>query len=668
MSDQIQGLPPGAIVGPPLQSQPPANQVEGLPPGAIVGPALQPDQTSAEPSFWDKTKHALGQVFSATPEGAGSATSGAGAPELATQFKKDVEASEGPENKLTGAGVIVGGAKSAMEVPQTIGHFVAPNTFSAHPEALETKGTAETAGKIGENILEFMAGDAALKNLNLGARFAKLGKIATLLDEHPVLAKAVEIGGNALRQGTVGAGQTLAHGGTAGEALASGVIVGGTGLAIEGVGQGVKAIKNFVTRNPQVEQMGRELVSGLTEGATPEQVAQTVGKNLADAEEKMHSTYDAGIKKISAQGQNVPVPIAGSPLQQTAKDLLSDSKVPGSIAENLKSVIPDSDKIEPFLTQLSGSNEVFSWDQMEATRQKIGQTIRKLPWDSPIRPDLIKVRYAIDDTLENAAEKAGNSDLSDQIKSLRGEYAQTKGALEERAIVNLRDKNPNAIADVLLNKQSVHNVNTLRRLIGPDNMKVVEGSILDKMIQDASKNGELQGRQLFRKFNSLGPDAKQAVWGDRLPQVTQFMQQAGKLPNVVLDKIVSHYAPYALGTIAAGAIGHGDLKTAAAVGGAAALSALLRNPIVLDAALKGIEGLQKTVPPVASAVMQNQSEDDNPNPTSQNSGDWIQELQSQGKQPVTINIPKEGDHLVHPEDVDEVLKRKPGAKVVPQNQ
>ena len=234
--------------------------------------------------------------------------------------------------------------------------------------------------------------------------------------------------------------------------------------------------------------------------------------------------------------------------------------------------------------------------------------------------------------------------------------------------MNLRDKNPNAIADVLLNKQSVHNVNTLRRLIGPDNMKIVEGSILDKMIQDASKNGELQGRQLFRKFNSLGPDAKQAVWGDRLPQVTQFMQQAGKLPNVVLDKIVSHYAPYALGTIAAGAIGHGDLKTAAAVGGAAALSALLRNPIVLDAALKGIEGLQKTVPPVASAVMQNQSEDDNPNPTSQNSGDWIQELQSQGKQPVTVNIPKEGDHLVHPEDVDEVLKRKPGAKVVPQNQ
>src|SRR5260370_41620218 len=98
---------------------------------------------------------------------------------------------------------------------------------------------------------------------------------------------------------------------------------------------------------------------------------------------------------------------------------------------------------------MSESKDIFSWDQMEATRQKIGQTIRKLPWDSPIRPDLIKLRYAIDDTLEQAADNAGNSDLSDQIKSLRSNYAQTKGALEERAISTLRDKNPNAIADVM---------------------------------------------------------------------------------------------------------------------------------------------------------------------------------------------------------------------------
>jgi hypothetical protein len=514
---------------------------------------------------------------------------------------------------------------------------------------LEAKTPLEMVGKGGESVAEFVLGDEALKGLSLAEKAKHLETVAKILDKSPKIAKALELGANALRQGTVGAGQTLLHGGTPGEALGTGAFVGGTGLALEGTAQGVKALKTFITRGPEVEQMGRELVEGLTQGATPEQVARTVGKNIADAEEKMHSTFEAGFQKISAQGQSVPVPIAGSPLQQTAKDLLTDSGIPGSVAESLKGVIPDADKIEPFLKQMSESKEVFSWDQMEATRQKIGQTIRKLPWDSPIRPDLIKVRDAIDTTFEKAATDAGNSNLSDQIKSLRGQYAQTKGLLEERAIETLRDKNPNAVADVLRGKQSVHNVNTLRRLIGPENMTAVEGSILDKMIQNASKNGQLQGRQLFRAFNDLGPDAKQAIWGNRLPQIEEFMKQAGALPNVVLDKIVNHYAPYALGTAAIYTAGRGDFKSAAAITGAAGLSALLRNPIVLDATLKGIQGLQKVAPPTVGAVMQSQFEGDNSNPTSEN---WTR-----------VQFADGSVHQIHPEDVAQALKQNPGAKV-----
>ena len=596
--------------------------------------------------------------------------------------------------EITSAGIGVGAMKGVAEGVHTLGAVgshatnafapdpslsdlvagrkptLVPNVPFQEPKSLEAGNTSETVGKIGENVLEFMTGDEALKSLGLSAKLSKLKKVAEFIEEYPRLAKAMHIGANAMRQGTVGGAQTLVHGGTPGEALATGVVTGGTGLALEGAGQGVKAIKNFVTRGPQVEQLGRELVSGLTAGATPEQVARTVGKNLADAEETMHSTYDAGMKSISAQGKSVPVSLAGSPLQQTAKQLLTDSNVPESVATSLKGVIPDSAKIEPFLKQISESTETLTWDQAEATRQKIGETIRKLPWDSPIRPDLIKVRYAIDDTLEQSAEKAGNTNLSDQIKSLRSDYAQTKGALEERAIVSLKDKNPNAIADVLLNKQSVHDVNTLRRLIGPENMKVVEGSILDKMIQDASKNGELQGRQLFRKFNSLGPDAKQAIWGDRLPQVQQFMQEAGRLPNVVLDKIVSHYAPYALGTIAAGAIGHGDIKTAATIGGAAMLSALLRNPIVLDAALKGIQGLQKVAPAAAATgtqAIEKDGEDEDVKPdndagVASNLGTDIQAAKSADQDMSGwrhIQTSDKKHHLIHPEDLTEAQRRDP---------
>jgi hypothetical protein len=640
MSDQnqIQGLPPGAVVGDPLQS---ASQVEGLPPGAVVGPSLQSAPTSeaaavaalpnAAQQAHDQTANlpmkgsTVGGIFRALNEGTSSANPRVTAAEdLNKNMQQGLD--EAAAGKITTAGMAMGGVKGAAETAHTVGRAAnavtgdnvpgLPTSF-AQPASLQPENTSESIGKGAEGVLEFISADAALKGLSWAQKLQKLGKIADLLEAHPALAKLSTVGFNALRQGTVGAAQTAVHGGSAEDAATTGALTAATGGALEVAGEGVQAVKNFITRTPEVEALGKSLVEGLTEGDTPEQVAKTVGKNLADAEEKMHSDYSAGMEKISPQGQNVPVQLAGSPLQQAAKDLLSDSKLPGSVATSLEGVIPDSAKIEPFLREMANSKETLTWDQMEATRQKIGDTIRKLPWDSPIKPDLIKVRYAIDDTFEQAADKAGNPDLSDQIKSLRSNYAQTKAALEERAIKALADKNPNAVADVLLNKQSVHNVQVLRRLIGPENMKAVEGSVLDKMIQDSSKNGELAGRQLFRKFNSLGPDAKQAIWGDRLPQIQYFMERANELPNPVLNKIVGHFAPYAgagAGATVGAVAGYerdgvaGALKGAAVGGttglGISAVSALLRNPYVLDAALKSIGAASKVAPPAVAQFTQ----------------------------------------------------------------
>ncbi len=464
MSDQIQGLPPGAIVGPPLQSQPPANQVEGLPPGAIVGPALQPDQTSAEPSFWDKTKHALGQVFSATPEGAGSATSGAGAPELATQFKKDVEASEGPENKLTGAGVIVGGAKSAMEVPQTIGHFIAPNTFSAHPEALETKGTAETAGKIGENILEFMAGDAALKNLNLGARFAKLGKIATLLEEHPVLAKAVEIGGNALRTGTVTGTQTLAHGGTAEEALQSGAV---GGVAGEVMGEGVPFVAKKL--GSVLEKYAPDFMNSLMRakkgsflyGKNPGQAIIDEGINapksitLAGQLENIHGQLEAAgenldsqIKQtlsqpsVAAKKQDI-VPFIQNTIQDAKQKIVSETGI------DTQSYLSELDKLEEsILTRYNTDGEVIgnikgarlSPAEISDVKKSIGKNTQwKVFQTDPqykLKSEINKVRQSLygglKEMVENAAEEGAPGSKIGDLNARYANVIEAQGLLENR--------------------------------------------------------------------------------------------------------------------------------------------------------------------------------------------------------------------------------------------
>src|SRR6267154_334241 len=357
-NEQIQGVPPG-LMAEPVRGVPSGVSAEsvrgvpsgltgesaqGVPPGLTAEPVQsQTAPPAAGPSFWDNTKHAIGQIFSATPEGAGSATSGAGAPELATQFKKDAEASEGPENKLTGAGVIVGGAKSAMEVPQTIGHFVAPNTFSAHPEALETKGTAETAGKIGENILEFMAGDAALKNLNLGAKFTKLGKIATLLEEHPVLAKAVEIGGNAIRTGAVGGGQTTLHGGTPEEVAASAAGGALTSGAIETAGELARPLARIfglggLTGEEAMVKAGRPSV---TEDAKYRQALTTAAPRIAEA------AKDAPLKTVGDfedllhnTAQDIRQKEFGPMIQRNAKQMVSAQPV----AANIRAAITDQMK------------------------------------------------------------------------------------------------------------------------------------------------------------------------------------------------------------------------------------------------------------------------------------------------------------------------------------
>jgi hypothetical protein len=616
------------------------------------------------------------QPLSAAP----SADSSAQPPEgMAGRFGAYSQLGEGAiKGAKETAQTLVGAADTAANwINRKLGtsELHAPVPFEG--QDLESKTPLESVGKGAEGLTEFLLGDEALKGLSLVEKAKHLGDAGRLLEKSPKLAKAVEIGANALRQGTVGGAQTLAHGGTVGDAVTTGAVTGIAGGTLETLGQGVKAVKNFITRGAQADEFGQSLVKGLTGGATPEQVAKTVATNLDATEEKMYADYNKGWQTISEQGHNVPVRIAGSPVQQTAKTLLSDSNIPESVATTLKNVVPGSEKIEPFLTLLANASEktasgdvqelTLTWDQTEAMRQKIGETIRKLSYDSPIRSDFIKLRSSIDDTLEKAAGDANNPDLSDQIKSLRGNYAQTKNALEERAIVALREKNPNAIADVLLNKTSVHEVNTLRRLIGPQNMGAVEGSILDKMIQDASKNGELQGRQLYRKFNSLGPDAKQAIWGNRLPQVEQFMRATGALPNVVLDRIVAHYAPYAIGGTALIQSEKGDYQGAAkTVGTGVALAAILKNPAVLEYTLKGIGLAQKTVPQVAGAALstnvekENKTKDNSGTPISEN---WIQELESKGQQPVIVRLNGSTFHA-HPDDLEELQRREPHAEVV----
>ena len=98
-----------------------------------------------------------------------------------------------------------------------------------------------------EGVGEFILGDEALKGLSLAERAGLLTRVAKLAESHPVIAKALQVGMNAVRTGAVGTVQGLAHGESLPEAATTGAVTGATSGAIEGTTGAVKDLAKALT-------------------------------------------------------------------------------------------------------------------------------------------------------------------------------------------------------------------------------------------------------------------------------------------------------------------------------------------------------------------------------------------------------------------------------------
>lgn len=411
------------------------------------------------------------------------------------------------------------------------------------PPDTEAANTSQFVGKLGESILEFISGDEALKGLSLAEKLNAASKLAKLAETSPKWAKALDIGLTSLRQGSVSGVQTLAKGGTPTQAGENAAIVTGASGVLGSVSAGASALyRSIAAKSPEAvaaakeaaEKEGSDLAQRISGGnlGTPSEVAQNVGDQLAKAADQMHADYAQGLAQIGQKAQGISVPLPGSALQKTAQTLLSDSSVPAEIQTAMKGVIPDTARLSPLLEELATTPRNYSWSEMDATRQTIGQTIRKLPADSPLRPDLIRLRGALDDTMTKAAADSSNPEVAQSMQNLRSSYAAKVQAFDSNAIKALADKSPDSVASALLNKQSVFNVNTLRSLIGPENMRPVEGSLLQRLVDNASTSGEFNPNSFTTAFNRLGADVQKAIWGDNLSAIRDFLGIVAKVPTV----------------------------------------------------------------------------------------------------------------------------------------
>jgi hypothetical protein len=107
---------------------------------------------------------------------------------------------------------------------------------SAQLPALNPALTSEntTAEKVGgglESIGEFITGDAALEGMGLADRLGLATQVAKIAQQSPRIARAIEIGMNAIRMGTVGGVQGGVQAAAAGQPIAKGAEAGAEGGA-----------------------------------------------------------------------------------------------------------------------------------------------------------------------------------------------------------------------------------------------------------------------------------------------------------------------------------------------------------------------------------------------------------------------------------------------------
>jgi len=252
-------IPQGATIGFPDQSAPQSQQPQSqqtatqtgtstgtvpIPQGATVG---FPDQTTPT-----KPPQSGGTTGEKVAAGFGSAAatslSNLGSIGSHIPFVKTIA------NKV---GDIAGLPKLPANVNpyETVQHSTNQNAAAA------TQTTAGKAGALAESIAEFFGGDELLKGASLAEKAGLLAKVTKLAESHPLIAKIIGHGLNAVRGGTVVTGQELAHGATPTQALESGAAATGlgtvVGAAVEGAGVAKKALSPWADRIVKGEKVAQ---------------------------------------------------------------------------------------------------------------------------------------------------------------------------------------------------------------------------------------------------------------------------------------------------------------------------------------------------------------------------------------------------------------------------
>lgn len=217
-------------------------------------------------------------------------------PELQNAYARGQHAPVTPQEPSTLESVGMGLAKGSAETVHTIGSFLNKHLGIPMPEEIlrpelaggtESKNTAESVGKFGESIGEYFLGDEAIQGLGLAERMGITQKVMKISQEHPAIGKAIAVGMDALRRGTVGGGEALVKGSTPAEAAMTGLATAGGSAALDTAIAGAGTVKGLIKTAGQDIQPEAEgalqsaAKSGAKEAGASTVVPQSLRESLA---------------------------------------------------------------------------------------------------------------------------------------------------------------------------------------------------------------------------------------------------------------------------------------------------------------------------------------------------------------------------------------------------
>lgn len=271
-----------------------------IPQGATIGDAPSPASSNLQNFSQNMDDFKSGAVSTQTP----APSAGVPIPQGATIGDSTSEQTPNaggqaldPDNATGLPGVAVGFAKHATDTLKGLGgEQISPELSKINTDNPEGN-TSQTIGGMGEDIAEFMAGDAALEGLAKATKIVKLAKkypivakTMALAKDHPVLAKIITGAG---KGATVGGAQGAVKGEAKGDAV-GGAEGGAAGGAVMGGAGG--AVQSFLDYLPKIGKLSPEEASQ----APPSAPFQPATNNTP--EEVLKHAQDNGIELTRGQG------------------------------------------------------------------------------------------------------------------------------------------------------------------------------------------------------------------------------------------------------------------------------------------------------------------------------------------------------------------------------